>query len=135
MFSRARRGVQLPANATNRAVESLRMFSCANPSCNATVCICNECDCGDVYGSAACSEAMSRAAHRARNTRYGRTFRGRRSNARRQQRQRERRRGSNFSAQIVTDACGGAREFLGIAWIAKLIHDIAAAAVGFVRRG
>lgn len=70
--------------------ETYRLYHCRR--CGMQVCICAQCDCGNVYCPGECAELARRECVRRAGARYQRTLRGARRHAERQRRYRERRR-------------------------------------------
>jgi hypothetical protein len=64
-----------------------RLYHCQR--CGMQVCICAECDCGNVYCPGECAELARLESVRRAGARYQRTFRGARKHAERQRRYRE----------------------------------------------
>jgi hypothetical protein len=65
-----------------------RLYHCQR--CGMQVCICAQCDCGNVYCAGDCAELARRESARRAGARYQRTFHGARKHADRQRRYRER---------------------------------------------
>lgn len=65
-----------------------RLYHCCR--CGMQVCICAQCDCGNLYCPGECAEAARRESVRRAGARYQRTFHGARRHADRQRRYRER---------------------------------------------
>lgn len=85
---------------------------CGNPACGARFWICDRCDRGQSYCSAACRRQARAASHRRANRRYQCSPRGRRHHSGRQSRYRGRQRAR--SKKIVTDTDSQTLAKLGI---------------------
>lgn len=66
-----------------------RLYNCQR--CRMQVCICAQCDCGNLYCPGECVQLSRRESVRRAGARYQRSFRGARKHAERQRRYRERR--------------------------------------------
>ena len=66
-----------------------RLYNCQR--CRMQVCICAQCDCGNLYCPGECAQWARRECVRRAGARYQRSFRGARKHAERQRRYRERR--------------------------------------------
>jgi len=86
-----------------------RLYHCRR--CAMQVCICAQCDCGNVYCSGECTQLARRESVRRAGARYQRTFHGARKHAERQRRYRE---GQELEVthqafSLVTTACSVSR--------------------------
>ena len=66
-----------------------RLYNCQR--CRMQLCICAQCDCGNLYCPGECAELARRESVRRAGARYQRSFRGARKHAERQRRYREKR--------------------------------------------
>lgn len=82
-----------------------RLYHCCR--CGMQVCICAQCDCGNVYCPGDCAELARRESVRRAGARYQRTLRGARRHAERQRRYRERqkREVTHHSFSLLTGGC------------------------------
>jgi hypothetical protein len=80
-----------------------RLYLCC--LCAVLVCICSECDHGNIYCSKDCRTQARRASQRRASARYQRTLRGARKHALRQQRWRERRKVTHQGCESSEAAC------------------------------
>ena len=88
---------QLPA--------TYRLYNCQR--CRMQVCICAQCDCGNLYCPGECAELSRRESVRRAGARYQRSFRGARKHAERQRRYRERRKSevTHHAFSLATTGC------------------------------
>lgn len=86
-----------------------RLYHCQR--CGMQVCICAECDCGNLYCPGGCAELARRESMRLAGARYQRTLRGSRKHAERQRRYRERQKleVTHHDFSIVTSGCSVSR--------------------------
>ncbi len=82
-----------------------RLYHCCR--CGLQVCICAQCDCGNLYCPGDCAELARRESVRRAGARYQRTVRGARRHAERQRRYRERRRQdvTHHTFSLATTGC------------------------------
>jgi hypothetical protein len=82
-----------------------RLYNCHR--CRRQVCICAQCDCGNLYCPGECAELSRRESVRRAGARYQRSFRGARKHAERQRRYRERRKSevTHHTFSLVTTGC------------------------------
>lgn len=82
-----------------------RLYHCRR--CGMQVCICAQCDCGNVYCPGECTHLARLESVRRAGARYQRTFRGARKHAERQRRYRERQKleVTHHSFSLVTTGC------------------------------
>lgn len=82
-----------------------RLYHCRR--CGMQVCICAQCDCGNLYCPGECAELARRESVRRAGARYQRTFRGARRHAERQRRYRERQKleVTHHTFPLVTSQC------------------------------
>ena len=86
-----------------------RLYHCQR--CGMQVCICAECDCGNLYCPGECAELARLESVRRAGARYQRTFRGARKHAERQRRYREQQKRSvtHHAFSVVTTRCSVSR--------------------------
>ena len=85
-----------------------RLYHCCR--CGMQVCICAQCDCGNLYCPGDCAELARRESVRRAGVRYQRTLRGARKHADRQRRYRERKRDvTHHGFSLVTSGCSVSR--------------------------
>ena len=89
-----------------------RLYHCCR--CGMQVCICAQCDCGNLYCPGDCAKLARRESVRRAGARYQRTARGARRHAERQRRYRQRRRQgvTHQSFPLVTSRCSVLRHLL-----------------------
>ena len=89
-----------------------RLYHCCR--CGMQVCICAQCDCGNLYCPGDCAELARRESVRRAGARYQRTLRGARRHAERQRRYRQRRRQgvTHQSFPLVTSRCSVSRHLV-----------------------
>ncbi len=89
-----------------------RLYHCCR--CGMQVCICAQCDCGNLYCPGDCAELARRESVRRAGARYQRTPRGARRHAERQRRYRQRRRQgvTHQSFPLVTSRCSVSRHLV-----------------------
>ena len=82
-----------------------RLYHCCR--CGMQVCICAQCDCGNLYCPGDCPQQARRESVRRAGVRYQRTLRGARRHAERQRRYRERRKHevTHHGFSLVTSRC------------------------------
>jgi len=86
-----------------------RLYNCQR--CRMQVCICAQCDCGNLYCPGECAELARRESVRRAGARYQRSFRGARKHAERQRRYRERRKleVTHHAFPLATTGCSVSR--------------------------
>ena len=89
-----------------------RLYHCRR--CGMQVCICAQCDCGNLYCPGDCPQQARRESVRRAGARYQRTLRGARRHAERQRRYRERRRHevTHHGFPLVTSRCSVSRHLV-----------------------
>jgi len=88
-----------------------RLYHCCR--CGMQVCICAQCDCGNLYCPRECAELARRESVRRASARYQRTLRGARKHAERQQRYRERKRDVTHQRfSLATSRCSVLRHLI-----------------------
>ena len=88
-----------------------RLYHCRR--CGMQVCICAQCDCGNLYCPGECAELARRESVRRAGARYQRTLRGACKHAARQRRYRERKRDVTHQGfPLVTSRCSVSRHLL-----------------------
>ena len=89
-----------------------RLYHCRR--CRMQVCVCAQCDCGNLYCPGDCAELARRESVRRAGARYQRTPRGARRHAERQRRYRQRRRQgvTHQSFPLVTSRCSVSRHLV-----------------------
>ncbi len=89
-----------------------RLYHCCR--CGMQVCICVQCDCGNVYCPGDCAELARRESVRRAGARYQRTLRGARRHAERQRRYRQRRQQhvTHHGFPLVASRCSVSRHLL-----------------------
>lgn len=88
-----------------------RLYHCCR--CGMQVCICAQCDCGNLYCPGECAELARRESVRRAGARYQRTLRGARKHAERQRRYRKRKRDvTHQSFSLVTSRCNVSRHLV-----------------------
>ena len=82
-----------------------RLYNCQR--CRMQVCICAQCDCGNLYCPGECAALSRREPVRRAGARYQRSFRGARKHAERQRRYRERRKSevTHHTFSLATTGC------------------------------
>ncbi len=82
-----------------------RLYNCQ--CCRMQVCICAQCDCGNLYCPGECADLSRRESVRRAGARYQRSFRGARKHAERQRRYRERRKSevTHHTFSLVRTGC------------------------------
>lgn len=86
-----------------------RLYHCCR--CGMQVCICAQCDCGNLYCPGDCAEVARRESVRRAGARYQRSFHGARKHAQRQRRYRERKKSevTHRTFPLVTSRCSVSR--------------------------
>ena len=88
-----------------------RLYHCCR--CGMQVCICAQCDCGNLYCPGECARLARRESVRRAGARYQRTLRGARRHAERQRRYRERKRDVTHQGfPLVTSRCSVSRHLV-----------------------
>jgi hypothetical protein len=87
------------------APATYRLYHCR--SCGMQVCICAQCDCGNLYCPGECAALARRESVRRAGARYQRSFRGARKHAERQRRYREQKKleVTHHTFSLVTTGC------------------------------
>jgi hypothetical protein len=90
-----------------------RLYHCCR--CGMQVCICAQCDCGNLYCPGQCAELARRESVRRAGARYQRTLRGARKHAERQRRYRERKRDVTHQRfSLARSGCSVSRHLLSV---------------------
>ena len=89
-----------------------RLYHCCR--CGMQVCICAQCDCGNLYCPGDCPQQARRESVRRAGARYQRTLRGARRHAERQRRYRQRRRQevTHHGFSLATSRCSVSRHLV-----------------------
>ena len=96
------------------APATYRLYHCRR--CGMQVCICAQCDCGNLYCPGQCAELARRESVRRAGARYQRTLRGARKHAERQRRYRERHRRevTHHGLSLLRRRCSVSRHLVSV---------------------